>query len=78
MTNLVIDVADDGTQATAKSYVFVFQATASLPLQPVYLARYRDTFALTDGAWHFVERVVADGAAGILSDHVVGGEIPAE
>lgn len=72
VTNLVIDVADDGQSATAKSYVVVFQARPELPLQPVFRNRYRDRFACEGGIWHFRYREMLhdEFGAGDTSQHL--------
>jgi 3-phenylpropionate/cinnamic acid dioxygenase small subunit len=56
VTNLVIDVADDGLTASAKSYVIVFQAWRDFALQPVFRNRYRDRFRCEAGVWRFAAR----------------------
>ncbi len=56
VTNLRIDVADDGRSATAKSYVIVFQAWRDFELQPVFRNRYRDRFVCEAGRWRFAAR----------------------
>ncbi len=72
VTNLVIDVADDGLSATAKSYVIVFQARPDLPLQPVFRNRYRDRFACVGGTWRFAAREMLhdEYGAGDTSRHL--------
>lgn len=72
VTNLVIDVAEDGRSASAKSYVVVFQARPELPLQAVFRNRYRDRFACEGGVWHFTHREMLhdDFGAGDTSQHL--------
>lgn len=67
-TNLIVDV--DGDVATARSYFTVFQATPTLPLQPIVAGRYHDAFARVDGAWRFADRLVLVDLAGNLSQHL--------
>jgi 3-phenylpropionate/cinnamic acid dioxygenase small subunit len=45
----------DGTALCRSSYA-VLQQTADGALRPIAAGRYRDTFACSDGAWHFTER----------------------
>ncbi|MEY2571179.1 MAG: hypothetical protein QOE63_1529 [Acidimicrobiaceae bacterium] len=69
--NSIIEVADDGNRATARSSYVVFQATDALALQPIITGRYRDAFALADdGAWHFTERCFYVDHVGDLSHHL--------
>ncbi|HEX4225523.1 MAG TPA: nuclear transport factor 2 family protein, partial [Pseudonocardiaceae bacterium] len=70
-TNIAIDV--DGDQATATSYVTVFQAvTDLLALQPIASGRYRDTFTRHNGQWRFVERRASMPLLGDVSHHLRG------
>ncbi len=50
----VITVQDSTAQCRS-SYV-VLQHEADGGLRPIAAGRYRDTFACTDGSWHFTER----------------------
>jgi SnoaL-like domain len=77
-TNLIIDVADDGETATARSYIFLFQVLEGFPLQPIFLGRYHDTFHRVDGAWFFKARVIMGDGVGDLSEHVLAGVLPGE
>jgi ketosteroid isomerase-like protein len=71
VANLLIDVDDDGLHARSKSYVIVFQARPSFPLQPVFRNRYHDRFECVDGQWRFVERVeILDEFQGDVSQHL--------
>jgi len=56
-TNLIIDVAVDGSSATARSSVVVFQFAPGAPLRPILAAGYRDRFEPIDGRWRWTERV---------------------
>ena len=45
MTNVMVDVADDGESASSRSYFTVLQAVpGELALQPVIAGRYRHTY----------------------------------
>ena len=55
MTNVMVDVADDGATASSRSYFTVLQAVpGALALQPVIAGRYRH-------AYERVDRTVASG-----------------
>jgi hypothetical protein len=70
-TNIIIEVDDDaGTGATRSSYC-VFQRTESLPLQPIIIGRYHDTFQRIDGHWWFDTRVMLVDLVGDLSQHLL-------
>jgi len=70
MTNVIIDIAPDGTEATACSYVQILQATPDLPLQIIATGAYDDRFALRDGRWGFVERRSRGMLVGNMSHHI--------
>lgn len=73
-TNIAIDVDGDGDQATATSYVTVFQAVPGLlPLAPIASGRYRDTFTRHNGQWRFTERRATMPLLGDLSRHLNPG-----
>jgi 3-phenylpropionate/cinnamic acid dioxygenase small subunit len=69
ITNLHVEVADDGHSAKARSYVTVFQALSDFPLQPVFIGQYQDELLKTDGQWRFSSRVCEPYLAGDLSRH---------
>lgn len=67
-SNVVVDI--DGDAATARSAFVVFQATDTLPLQPVVTGRYRDRFVRVDGAWQFAHRHIVVDHVGDVSQHL--------
>ena len=69
ITNLHVEVADDGQSAKARSYVTVFQALSDFPLQPVFIGQYQDELIKKDGQWRFSARVCEPFLAGDLSRH---------
>jgi hypothetical protein len=69
-TNLMIDVADDGRTASAKSYVVVFMSLPDFPLQPIVRGAYHDRFEHIDGAWRFSERIMKMDDVGDVSRHL--------
>lgn len=54
ITNPIIEV--DGDRAICRSKYTVFQATDTLPLQPIAAGRYHDTFEKVDGSWRYTHR----------------------
>ena len=70
-TNLVIDADDAAGSAASRSYYTVFQQADDAPLQPIIAGRYHDRFAVLDGAWHLVERVIFCDLIGDLSRHLL-------
>ena len=69
ISNLHIEVADDGANAKARSYVTVFQALTDFPLQPVFIGQYQDELVKVDGQWRFSARACEPYLAGDLSRH---------
>ncbi len=69
-SNVVVEVADDGLTATARSYFAVHQGTDALPLQPIVAGRYNDDFALVDGEWRFACRMVIVDQIGDMREHL--------
>jgi 3-phenylpropionate/cinnamic acid dioxygenase small subunit len=70
-TNVLVDIADDGTSATARSSFVVFQATPELPLQPIVTGRYHDRFTRHDDGWWFAEREMRVEQIGDVSHHLL-------
>ncbi|OBJ40018.1 polyketide cyclase [Mycolicibacterium mucogenicum] len=60
----------DGDTAHARSTFCVVQQTETVPLQPIVVGRYADTFARDDNGWYFTERVVDVQMVGNVSDHL--------
>ncbi|MDX1880304.1 nuclear transport factor 2 family protein [Mycobacterium sp. SMC-18] len=60
----------DGDTAHARSTFCVVQQTETVPLQPIVVGRYGDTFARDDAGWYFTERVVDVQMVGNVSDHL--------
>lgn len=67
---VVVVVDAEAAMASARCDFAVFQAVAGLPLQPVLVGRYHDTFARVDGEWCFTERMVHPDLEGDLSRHM--------
>ena len=70
ITNLMIDVEEDGIHAGARSYFTVLQATTSLPLQVIASGRYQDRFECADGIWRFTARGIHLDATGDMRQHL--------
>ncbi|MCB1005615.1 MAG: nuclear transport factor 2 family protein [Acidimicrobiales bacterium] len=71
-TNVMVDVDDDGSTATARSSFTVLQALPDFPLQAIISGRYLDRFERDgDGAWRFVERRMIPELHGDLSRHLL-------
>ena len=66
--NPIVDL--DGDTAQARSTFCVVQKTDTVPLQPIVVGRYADSFARDDAGWHFTERVADVQMVGDVSDHL--------
>ncbi len=69
-SNVVVEVADHGQSASARSYFAVHQGTDALALQPIVAGRYEDNFALVDGQWRFARRMVIVDQIGDMREHL--------
>lgn len=56
MTNLIIEVSDDGDWATCSSYYTVLQVDRSGAMAVILAGRYLDQFQCSDGEWRFSAR----------------------
>ena len=70
-TNVVIDIDEEADVADSRSSFVVFQATPTVPLQPIVTGRYQDRFERVDGAWGFARREMSVGQVGDVSDHLL-------
>jgi hypothetical protein len=72
MTNVMVDVADDGGSASSRSYFTVLQAVpGELALQPVIAGRYRHTYTRTDGSWEVATMHITIDLVGDLGHHML-------
>jgi hypothetical protein len=72
MTNVMVDVVEDGTKATSRSYFTVLQAvTGALALQPVIAGRYRNAYTCVDGEWQFTAVHIVIDLYGDLGHHML-------
>ncbi|MBX7432207.1 nuclear transport factor 2 family protein [Mycobacterium sp. Y57] len=67
--NPVVDVHAD--TAAARSTFCVVQQTETVPLQPIVVGRYRDTFTRGGDGWYFAERLVDIEMIGDVSAHLL-------
>ncbi len=72
MTNVMVDVADDGDTASSRSYFTVLQAVpGELVLQPVIAGRYRHTYTRADGRWRVATMHITIDLMGDLGHHML-------
>ena len=72
MTNVIVDVADDGTAASSRSYFTVLQAVpGSFPLQPVIAGRYRHTYERVEDHWRVAAMHITIDLTGDLAHHLL-------
>ena len=70
VSNAIIDVDESTGTATSRSSYTVLQATDALPLQPIIVGRYDDSFLRVGGAWWFASRTMVVDLTGDLSRHL--------
>ncbi len=70
-SNVIIELDQCGSEASARSYYTVIQATEQLPLQPIISGRYRDRFQKVDGQWRFASREMIVDLVGDCSAHLL-------
>jgi ketosteroid isomerase-like protein len=72
MTNVMVEVDDDGEAASSRSYFTVLQAVpGELALQPVIAGRYRHTYRSTDGRWEVATMHITIDLVGDLGHHML-------
>ncbi len=72
MTNVMVDVAEDGGSAASRSYFTVLQAVpGELALQPVIAGRYRHTYRQAEGRWEVATMHITIDLVGDLGHHVL-------
>ena len=70
VANTVFDEPEADGSVSATSTYLVFQATATVPLQPIVTGTYADTFVHDGDGWHFTERRFGIGRSGLLDQHL--------
>jgi 3-phenylpropionate/cinnamic acid dioxygenase small subunit len=68
--NPIVELHGDGTAASRSTFC-VLQDTAAVPIQPIVVGRYFDTFGRDESGWHFTERKVEIQMLGNVSDHLM-------
>jgi ketosteroid isomerase-like protein len=72
MTNVLVDVGDDGLSAASRSYFTVLQAVpGELALQPVIAGRYRHTYRRVESQWRVEAMHVMIDLVGDLGHHML-------
>jgi uncharacterized protein (TIGR02246 family) len=72
MTNVMVDVADDGETASSRSYFTVLQAVpGQFALQPVIAGRYRHAYARMDDRWEVATMHITIDLVGDLGHHML-------
>jgi ketosteroid isomerase-like protein len=72
MTNLIVDVDDDGVTASSRSYFTVLQAVpGELALQPVIAGRYRHRYERAEDGWRVTAMHIMIDLMGDLSSHML-------
>ena len=72
MTNVIVDVGNDGVTAASRSYFTVLQAVpGALALQPVIAGRYRHGYQRAEGRWRVVTMHVMIDLVGDLGHHML-------
>ena len=72
MTNVMVDVADDGESAASRSYFTVLQAVpGELALQPVIAGRYRHTYTFAENRWRVATMHITIDLMGDLGHHML-------
>jgi 3-phenylpropionate/cinnamic acid dioxygenase small subunit len=70
-TNVIIELHENGREASARSYYTVIQATDTLPLQAIISGRYRDRFRKVNTQWQFASREMIVDLIGDCSAHLL-------
>ncbi len=70
-TNVIIELDENGKEASARSYYTVLQATDSLALQPIISGRYKDRFRKVEAQWMFASREMIVDLVGDCSAHLL-------
>jgi SnoaL-like protein len=72
VTNLIVEVDNDGRSASARSYYTAFQARPELPLQPILAGRWHDRFERDGSGWRFTDRLIYTDLVGDVRFHLKG------
>jgi hypothetical protein len=70
LSNVLIDVSEDGETAVAESYITLYQGLPpDFPLQAIFIGHYHDCFERASGEWQFASRRISPDLIGDLSRH---------
>jgi hypothetical protein len=69
VSNVDVDLADDGRSAAVQSYVHVLHQAPGGPIVTIAAGTYRDRVHLVDGRWRFAERRMHIELVGDMSTH---------
>jgi hypothetical protein len=70
VTNFIVDLDKAAGTATCRSTFTAYQSLPDLPLQPIAIGRYNDTFTQSNSTWHFTTREVHVDLPGNLTHHL--------
>ena len=70
-TNVIIEINEDLSTASARSYFTVIQALEDFPLQPIISGRYHDSFKKISDGWEFKKRIMYVDLMGDCSFHLL-------
>lgn len=70
ISNIQIEIQEDGVEAKARSYVTVYQATDDFPLQAIFVGEYFDQFVKENDRWRFSIREIRHSLIGDMSKHL--------
>ena len=68
--NPLVELSGDGT-ASSRSTFCVVQDTETVPIQPIVVGRYYDTFGRDADGWYFTDRKVEIQMIGDVSAHLM-------
>jgi 3-phenylpropionate/cinnamic acid dioxygenase small subunit len=68
--NPMVEISAERT-ASSRSTFCVVQNTETVPLQPIVVGRYFDSFSCDDAGWYFTERKVEVEMVGDVSAHLM-------
>ena len=72
MTNVIVDIGEDGVHASSRSYFTVLQAVpGAFSLQPVIAGRYRHTYEKVGSDWRVATMHVVIDLTGDLGHHML-------
>jgi len=72
-TNVLVEVDEEADRAISRSYwVLLVSTSLEEPVRAIMAGTYHDTFARTDGAWHFTERVYGVDLVGSEAGALLG------